>query len=165
MNEEVLKPGNRDRWIPGCFIAFFVGLAALEVWFVTIANRTFTGVVTDNAYAVGLNYDQVLARQEAERRLGWRTRFRFVQSGEREGRLTLNVSRPDGSSLSDASVRGTAERMTRFPQILAVEFAQQADGDYVADLKVPLAGRWFVKVKVEQADHSIHVIEEVNVLP
>ncbi len=67
-NQEQNQNQNRkDLWIPACFILFFVALAGLEAWFVLLANRTFSGEVTDNAYAVGLNYNQVLAQREAER--------------------------------------------------------------------------------------------------
>ena len=75
-----------------CFVLFFVALAGLEAWFVLLANRTFSGVVTDNAYTVGLKYDDVLAQREAERKLGWSTDLSFVQQGGLAGRLTLVVT-------------------------------------------------------------------------
>ncbi|QIG51968.1 FixH family protein [Nordella sp. HKS 07] len=156
---------RKDLWIPACFVLFFVGLAGLEAWFVLLANRTFSGLVTDNAYAVGLKYDDVLAQREAERELGWSTNLNFVQQGGLVGRLTLAVTDRDGIPLDTPNVRATAERMTRFPQIQTVNFLRQKAGIYVADLKVPLAGRWFVRLRVEQAGRSVHAIKEVDVLP
>lgn len=160
-----MSENRKDLWIPGCFILFFVALAGLEAWFVTLANRTFSGVVTDNAYAVGLNYDAVLAQRAAERRLGWATELTFEQQNELAGRLTLAVTNRDGTALDGLEVRATAERMTRFPQIQTVDFRRQRAGIYAGDLKVPLAGRWFVRVKVEQDGRSVHMIKEVDVLP
>jgi len=156
---------RKDLWIPACFVLFFVGLAGLEAWFVLLANRTFSGLVTDNAYSVGLKYDDVLAQREAERKLGWSTDLNFVQQGGLVGRLTLAVTDRDGVPLDGPNVRATAERMTRFPQIQTVNFLRQEAGIYVADLKVPLAGRWFVRLKVEQGGRSVHAIKEVDVLP
>ncbi len=165
MTERTSVAGRRDLWIPGCFILFFIFLFGLLAWFVTLANRSFTGVVTDNAYAIGLNYNEVLARREAEQRLGWKTALSFEQGEKLGGRLTLRVRDADGQLLIADEVRATAERMSRFPQIQTVRYDRQPDGDYVADLSVPLAGRWFIRVRVERGGQAIHVIEEVDVRP
>lgn len=151
--------GKRDRWIPGCFILFFVCLAALEVWFVTLANRSFTGLVTDNAHTVGL------AQREAEQRLGWTAAVAFEQGEDLDGRLTLRVRDADGRALVADAVRATAERMSRFPQIQTVRFDRQPGGEYVANLAVPLAGRWFIRIRIERDGQSIRTIEAIDVRP
>ena len=165
MSGNISLAGRKDRWIPACFILFFVWLAGLEIWFVTLANRSFTGVVTDDAYAIGLNYNDVLAKREAERVLGWTTAIAFVRGEGLGGRLTLSIRDSNGKPLVADEIRATAERMSRFPQILAVAFEHQADGEYMADFAVPLAGRWFVRVRIERAGQAIHVLEEVDVRP
>ena len=165
MSDTPATGARRHRWIPACFILFFVCLAGLEIWFVTLANNSFTGVVTDDAYAIGLNYNDVLARREAERQLGWSASFAFAQGQGLDGALTLHIRDADGRPLAADSVRATAERMSRFPQIQAVDFERRAEGEYRADLAVPLAGRWFVRVRIEDDGQAIHVIEEVDVRP
>ncbi|MDK1376802.1 MULTISPECIES: FixH family protein [unclassified Sinorhizobium] len=157
--------GRKDLWIPGCFIFFFILLAGFEVWFVALANRSFTGVVTDNAYAIGLNYNEVLAQREAEKRLGWKTTLSFDEGEKLGGRLTLRVHDADGQLLIADEVRATAERMSRFPQIQAVQYDRQPNGDYVADLSVPLAGRWFIRARIARGGQTVHIIEEVDVRP
>ncbi len=165
MTDAVSAEGRKDRWIPACFVLFFVGLAALEIWFVTLSTRSFTGVVTDDAYNIGLNYNAVLAQQEAERRLGWTTALAFEQGEGLKGRLTLRVHDANGQPLVADELRATAERMSRFPQIQPVQFKRQAGGEYVADLDVPLAGRWFVRIRLGRGSDTIHLIEEVHVRP
>ena len=156
---------RKDLWIPGCFIAFFVCLAALEIWFVTLANKSFTGVVTDDAYSTGLNYNAMLAQREAERQLGWSASFTFAQGEGLDGQLTLSLRDGEGQHLRASELRATAERMSRFPQIQAVTFSPQAEGEYGARIEVPLAGRWFIRVRIERDGQVMHVIEEVNVRP
>lgn len=156
---------RKDLWIPGCFILFFVCLAVLEVWFVTLANRSFTGVVTDDAYSIGLNEEELAAQREAARRLSWSTALAFEQGQGLSGRLTLQLSDADGQALVADEVRATAERMTRFPQILTVRFVRQPGGEYLADFSVPLAGRWFVRVRIERDGKALTVIDEVHVRP
>lgn len=165
MSKEVNTSARKDLWIPYCFIAFFVCLSALEVWFVTLANRSFTGLVTDEAYTIGVNYNEVLAQRAAERQLGWTTTFSFVQGEGLAGRLTLRVRDADGTALVADELRATAERMSRFPQIQTVSFKRQAGGDYVAYLEVPLAGRWFVRGRIKRGEQLVHVIEEVDIRP
>lgn len=156
---------RRDRWIPACFILFFVFLTGLLSWFVVLANQSFTGVVTDNAYAVGLNYNDVLAQRDAEKRLGWATALTFKQGNGLGGDLAFSIRDRDGKPVVADEVRATAELMTRFPQIQAVEYVRRPDGVYEAKLSVPLAGRWFVRARVERDGQSIHVIDEVDVRP
>lgn len=159
------KSLRRDLWIPGCFIAFFVCLAALEIWFVTLANRTFTGLVTDDAYSIGVNYNAVLAQREAERQLGWTASFAFEQGDGLDGKVTLVLSDRSGQPLVADELRATAERMSRFPQIQTVTFTREREGEYTAPIEVPLAGRWFVRVRIEREGQVMHAIEEVDVRP
>ncbi len=165
MSDNPAVAGRKDRWIPACFILFFVCLAGLEIWFVTLANKSFTGVVTDDAYAIGLNYNDVMARREAERQLGWTASLAFAQGDGLHGALTLRIRDRDGQPLVADNVRATAERMSRSPQIQAVDFKRQSDGEYKAHLVVPLAGRWFVRARIEGNGQAIQVIQEVDVRP
>ncbi len=165
MSEYAPSGDRKDRWIPACFILFFVFLTGLLSWFVVLANQSFTGVVTDNAYAVGLNYNDVLAHREAEKRLGWATALTFKQGNGLGGDLAFSIRDRDGKPVVADEVRATAELMTRFPQIQPVEYVRRPDGVYEAKLSVPLAGRWFVRARVERGGQSIHVINEVDVRP
>lgn len=161
------QPANarRDLWIPGLFIAFFVCLACLELWFVTIARTTFSGVVTDQAYDIGLNYNQVIAAREAEARLGWTFGFRFEPTGPLAGRVTLTLADKAGAPVAGAALQASSERMTRFPQMVPAFFREAAPGQYVADINVPLAGRWFVRAKATRDGDTSHVIKEIWVAP
>jgi nitrogen fixation protein FixH len=156
---------KKVNWIPGCFIMFFVLLFGLESAFVVLASRSFTGLVTDNAYAVGLNYNEVLAQREAEKRLGWKTALSFEQGEKLDGRLSLRVRDANGQLLVADKVRATAERMSRFPQIQAVNYERQPDGSYLAHLSVPLAGRWFIRARIQRGEQVVHIIDEVDVRP
>ncbi len=165
MSDAASRVGRRDLWIPACFVLFFVFLTGLLSWFVVIANRSFTGVVTEDAYAIGLNYNEVLALREAEKRLGWATALTFKQGDGLGGLLTFSLRDRDGGPLVADDIRATAERMTRFPQIQTVDYERRADGVYEANLAVPLAGRWFVRARITRNGQSIHVIDEVDVRP
>ena len=156
---------RKDLWIPAIFIGFFVFLAGVEAWFVTIAHTTFSGVVTDNAYSIGLAYDDVLAQREAAKRLGWSSSLQFDRGEGLSGRLTLVAQDAQGKPLTDVTVHATTERMSRFPQILPVAFSEVSPGQYTAQLEVPLAGRWFIRTKLEKDGSAILSINEVDIDP
>jgi len=54
------KESFRDRIIPLYFVAFFVVIAIFDGIFVYLATSTHSGVVTENAYQKGLNYNQYI---------------------------------------------------------------------------------------------------------
>lgn len=159
------SPERRDRWIPFAFVGFFLALAGLQAWFVMLAYGTFSGLVTDRPYSTGLAYDAVITAREAETALGWTAALAFAPTGALTGRLTLTVTGADHQPLADMIVRGTVERMTKFPQILPLAFAPTQPGEQTAQFSAPLAGRWFVRVRIEQGTQVLHRIFEVDVLP
>lgn len=165
MSTNSTQSPRKDLWIPACFVAFFICLAGLEIWFVTMATQTFSGLVTDEAYAVGVNYNEVLKQREAERELGWTTIFEFVDGDGLDGELTLTIRDAAGQPLVADNLRATAERMSRHPQIQSVSFDHIGDGAYRAAISVPLGGRWFVRVRIEQGEQVFHAIEEVDFVP
>ncbi len=158
-------PERRDRWIPFAFVGFFLALAGLQAWFVILAYGTFSGLVTDRPYSTGLAYDAVIAAREAETAQGWTAALAFTPTGALTGRVTLTVTGSDHTPLTDMVVRGTVERMTKFPQILPLAFAPTKPGEQTAMFAAPLAGRWFVRVRIEQGAQVLHRIFEVDVQP
>lgn len=161
-----VKTGNWDHWIPRAFIVFFLGLAGLELWFVTLATRTFSGLVTDHAYATGLNDTDMIAQRQIEADLGWTADLGFMQhEGRLQGDLTLSLRSRDGNPLIPDEIRATAEKMSRHPQIQAVDFTILSEGLAKAELRVPLAGRWFVRLRIGRGQEAVHLIREIDITP
>lgn len=57
---------NDGRNVFLAFIAFFVIFASVDAFFVYKAISTLPGVVSENAYEIGLNYNKIIA--EAKKR-------------------------------------------------------------------------------------------------
>ncbi len=66
MNENVLKSKIAGKRILWSFLAFFLVFASVDVFFVYKAISTNTGVVAENSYEIGLNYNKIIA--EAKKR-------------------------------------------------------------------------------------------------
>lgn len=155
---------KNDRWIPWAFVGFFVILAVVQGSFVTLAIRTFPGLVTDRPYATGLSYNQVLKEQAAEAALGWQVETVFAADGPLSGHLTLTIHDAQGRPL-DVAVEAQAERMTRFPQVVTLMPNADGPGHMTLPLHLPVAGRWFVRLTLRNGDHHLQRIVEVEVWP
>lgn len=66
MEKDEQKSKSAGKKVLLSFIAFFVVFASVDVFFVYKALTTHTGVVAENAYEIGLNYNDVIA--EAKKR-------------------------------------------------------------------------------------------------
>jgi nitrogen fixation protein FixH len=59
-------PRKDGRKVLMAFLAFFVVFASVDAFFVYKAISTLPGVVSENAYEIGLNYNKIIA--EAKKR-------------------------------------------------------------------------------------------------
>lgn len=149
--------GRRDLWIPVGFVLFFLALAALQLWFVLLANRTFTGLVTDprpagHAHGIAPATD-------------WSAQVNFTPTGPLTGTLEVTLTDTNGGPLFPERISATAERTTRFPQLLPVELHPAGAGRFGAALRLPLAGGWAVRLTVTRNGATTERIETMEVLP
>ena len=67
VQREVFGGGKRV----GGVVAFFALVIAVDVVFMVLAYRTFSGQVASNPYEAGLAFNQTLAQRQREASLGW----------------------------------------------------------------------------------------------
>lgn len=152
--------GN-DRWIPALIIGFFLGLAALEARFIFLAVSTFPGMVTDLPYQRGLHYNDVLAAEAAQEERGWTVRTSYAGAAGTENILSVAVYDKGGLPVSGASVQVIAEQVSRHAQAIVTEVKETSPGNYDAKLKLPLGGRWTLRVIVRKGDDIDRRIQDV----
>jgi nitrogen fixation protein FixH len=150
--------GPRDRWIPAAFILFFVGLAAIEAWFIVLAESSFSGLVTERP---ALATDAALAATGT----GLRANVRFEQTDWLAGRLTISIADGHGARVPAEGLRITAERLTRFPQRLPVRVVESSAGLFTAEIRLPLAGPWTIRSAVSMNGETIEQFDSIEVTP
>ena len=64
---------QKNNSFPHYFIVFFVILIILDSIFVYLATSTHRGVVTDNAYNQGLNYNKIIEASKKQNDLNWKS--------------------------------------------------------------------------------------------
>jgi len=104
MANTVATKGVRGVHVLFMLLGFFAMIIAVNAVFITMAVRSHPGEQVRNSYVLGLEYNKELARQEAQRALGW-----TLQAGLADDGVTFLVQLQDaaGGALSgmDVAVR------------------------------------------------------------
>lgn len=136
-----------DRRVPWMFVAFFAAIAIIDAGLVTIAVRTGTGTVTEQAYEKGLDYNRTLeaaARQAAE---GWQGAI-----GLEGRRLSFALKDRDGGPVRGAAVRAEIVRPVAAGRDFGLPLREAAPGVYEAETDFPLPGQWNVRIYASWQD-------------
>ncbi len=160
---------GRYRWIPWIFVGFFLVVFTVNGIFIYLATTSWVGLVTENPYDRGLNYNEVLAAKAAQDQLGWTHDLSFQRTddagGTAAGVLTLTLGRKDGATLNDATVKAVVERPGRFSQAFTLYLDQTGEGRYAAGVNLPLPGQWHVRLVAQKGADSYRAAETFYVEP
>ncbi len=139
------KAPMRDRIIPLYFVAFFVFIAIFDVIFVYLATSTHSGVVTENAYQKGLNYNQYIDAYDQQEITGWNGNIGF-----NEHSLFFQLNDKQGQPIVGAKVVAHISRSTRSGLDFEVLLEHRSEGMYENDeMNFPLKGQWDIRVVAE----------------
>ena len=120
----------------GVVVGFFAIVIGLDVWFMTLAYRTFPGQVSETPYEDGVAFNRRIARQDAQARLGWAA---VAAADPSAVRVELRDAR--GAPLRGLEVTGRLERPATEAGRLDLRFTETAPGRYEAPLRSP-SGAW-----------------------
>jgi len=142
--------------IPLIFIALIVTFMALDIGFVILAKKTYTGVYTDNHYKKGLNFNKIYG-SEIYGNNGWTAKVRIdgltVMDNARiklendvEHEISAQFLDANNNPIIKAIVKGKLLRPTTDKFDMLVDFEEQ-DGTYVTKTKIPFLGQWHLRIK------------------
>ncbi|MDJ0686585.1 MAG: FixH family protein [Alphaproteobacteria bacterium] len=157
MDAEQTEKKVWDNRIPYLFFVFFAVIFAVNGYLVYLATTSWVGLVTENPYDRGLNYNQVLEAQRSQEALGFThtaalNDIRF-EDGAWTGVLSVSIQDADGQPLSGVAVVGVLERVGRFSQVFEIQFAPAGMDRFEAPVHGPLGGRWSFRGAVT-AEHN-----------
>jgi nitrogen fixation protein FixH len=116
--------------------AFFILVAGLDVWFATLAYRSFPGEDAKDPYEAGIAYNRTLARRAAEVRLGWVVTDEKLADGVALRPLDAHGQPVTGLIVTAALVRPATEADRRL-----ISLKEVSPGLYEAR-GLNLAGAW-----------------------
>lgn len=157
---------QKAKFIPYLFFIFFGVIVVVDSIYIYIANKTWRGLSTENAYQKGLDYNQTIADKERQKKLGWslKTKINYLQKNNYL--LTVTLSDKDQNQIKDAKITIRAIR----PVQEGFDFNQElklVNNSYQAIISFPLKGQWDIEYHVTKNNSSFeqtnrYVIDESN---
>ena len=156
---------RRERTITGrhvliAMVVFFGIVLAANGAFVLLSLRSWTGLSTEDAYQRGLDHNETLRAAEAQRALGWQTAIEVTSHGAGRGRIEVVFHDSRGDPLEHLSISGELRRPTHEGSDQAVVLARSGPGRYRADVALPLAGQWDLRLSARSPAGAQYRLEE-----
>lgn len=162
-DDTTTRPRLTGRTVLAILVGFFAVVLAVNGVLLYTALASWTGIGVDNAYQRGLAYNRLLAEEDDQARLGWTVQLVFTQSGAGQGRLDIALADRAGNPLDRAAVHAAFVRPTREGYDFGADLPAVGSGHYAADVRVPLAGQWEIRVQADHATGNYRLRERVMV--
>ena len=131
-------------------LGFFGVVFAVNGAFLYSALSTYTGVVSVEPYVKGLKYNDRIAADERQTRLGWTT---SLEAGM-DGRIVISVSGEDKRPLDHLTVTASLGRPSTNRLDRQLALSAIGDGRYAVDAGRLEAGAWLVSAEIRSKDYG-----------
>ena len=153
----------RSWWIPWAFVGFFVVVFGANGIMVYFAFDSWTGLATEDAYVKGLAYNEQIADAQAQQALGWQGELGFAPNGPQQGLLELKLRDRHGTPIGGAAVTAIFVRPTHTGHDLELALEDAGNGRYSAEVALPLAGQWDVRLRAEHERGGYRLVRRIVV--
>lgn len=154
-----------DRLIPWYIVLFFVVLTGLLSYFAWLAVSSYTGVITDDAYNKGINYNKTLHQAEIEKALGWQADVAFTPEKDKQVLVAVALKDKQKNLIKGAKAEVFFQRPTQAGFDKKVFLKEGQDGLYSADVALPLVGIWDVYLSFTQEKNNFQLKKTYIVQP
>ena len=137
------RQGLQGRHVLIAFLAFFGAVFLVNGAMIYAAVSTYSGLVANEPYRKGLAYNERIAADERQRRLGW---IETLQLG-RDGRVTLLLTEPDGRAVRGLKVEGVLGRPSTNRLDVKLVLAETEPGRYEAQVAAMAQGSWLITLE------------------
>lgn len=143
--------GIRGGHVLAAMLAFFGVIIVADATLIYRALTTFGGVDNPDAYRQGVAYNQRIARDARQSRIGWRDEIVAVGAPER---LQVTLRDHAGAAVAGKKVAARIGRPATNRFDAALELTEVAPGQYEAPLPKAGEGSWIVDLNVYDGDAS-----------
>jgi len=118
----------------------------LDLGFITLAQKTFSGVYTDNYYQKGVDFDKINRQGIYQDKIGWKSDIMY---NEDTRQVTLRLRDANGAALAGAEVKAKVMRpvTNKFDHLL--DMTELSPGLYGAKVDFLENGQWEIRVKAQ----------------
>lgn len=144
--------------IPYFFLAFFVVVFAVNLGYIYISKKTWSGLVTSDGYKKGLDYNETLKQEQEQQKLGWSVETRFTHNYEGSWDISFKLRDKNYRPIENATIfvnfkRPSDEKEDFFRRISFV------DGVYKAQISFPSQGQWDIYTTVTAENKKFIKVE------
>ena len=149
--------GIRGIHVLAAIVAFFGVVFAVNGVFLYQALSTHTGVVSKQPYRKGLGYNERIAADQRQARLGWAPAIRFERT---TGRLVVAIGDGNGSPVAGLAIAGLLGRPATAQYDAKLALRETQAGRYEAAVGDLGNGIWLVQLEAGRGrpDGSTEVV-------
>jgi nitrogen fixation protein FixH len=137
MSEATIKRPLNGWWVFSAFALFFGVIVIVNSVFITMALRTHSGVVTEDAYRKGLTYNEKL--EQARNQPDIKSALHFENNI-----LHWNIADQTGAAIENATVTANFMRPIKDGDDFNAELHHDGNGVYSIQPEFPVNGSWKV---------------------
>lgn len=142
--------GLTGRHVLANMLGMFSIIFAVNGYMLFKALSDHSGLVANEPYRKGLEYNQRIAADERQAALGWTS----TAALEPTGRVSIVMTDTAGQPVSNIAVQGRLSRPASSKADHTLAFKEQRPGTYVADAGSIEAGTWQLDITVRPPDAS-----------
>ncbi len=135
--------GLTGRHVLTAAIGFFSVVLAVNGFLLFKAVSTHSGLVAQEPYRKGLDYNDRITASDRQRVRGWRESLDVDPTGD----VKLVLADAGGHPVSGLLVKGGLGRPATTTQDRAFEFKESAPGTYLAQVGQLAAGNWILQIE------------------
>jgi nitrogen fixation protein FixH len=148
-DQEVLSV-KRIAWI---FAIFFSTFIIVDIAYITIAEKTWRGLVTEDGYQKGLQYNQTIEAVKEQKELGWKLQIKYQATDTKKGVLLVELLNKNNQKIVDANLVANIKRPVQIGQDFVVELKFDAEtASYNSVVEFPMIGQWDVEIIAKTND-------------
>jgi nitrogen fixation protein FixH len=139
-------PGLNGRQVLVAFLAFFGAIFLMNGVLIYWAIATNSGLVANEPYRKGLEYNKRIAADERQRQLAWSDKLTLTKDGQ----VALVVADKTGQPVSGLKVETVLGRPATNREDIRTALVEVAPGRYEAHVAALGAGFWLIALEARR---------------
>lgn len=159
MNPTTLQTARRQQGLQGrhvaiIFFVFFGAIFLMNGAMIYSAISTYSGIVSNEPYRKGLHYNDRIAADARQARLGWTDTIAVA----RDGRVVVTLAGRDGQPIGGVRLEAQLGRPSTSRHDIRLDLREAVAGLYEAHAGALDEGNWTIAVDVRTIEGGIEPV-------
>jgi nitrogen fixation protein FixH len=140
------RQGLRGGHVLAVFLGFFATVFVVNGALIYSAISTYSGLVANEPYRKGLQYNERIAADERQARLGWSD---VLELG-RDGHVRMILTQAEGRPVRGMRIAGVLGRPSTDRHDIALQLVEISPGQYETRTSSLPEGNWLISLDVRE---------------